>query len=91
VLSADCERRNHILLAEDQEDDILLIQRAFKQGGIRYPLMVVRDGEEAINIYPATAATPIANYIRSRFVSSGLTLPITDGFESCVGSGAGPG
>src|SRR5258705_9280384 len=38
-----------ILLAEDREDDIILIQRAFKTGGINYPLMVVRDGEEAIS------------------------------------------
>jgi len=37
-----------ILLAEDREDDILLIRRAFKQGGINNPLHVVRDGEQAV-------------------------------------------
>lgn len=71
-----------ILLAEDREDDILLLQRAFKEGGIRYPLHVVRDGEEAISylsgfgrysnreIYPLPALLLLD-----------LTLPGTDGFE----------
>jgi len=37
-----------ILLVEDQEDDILLVRRAFKQAGIINPLQVVRTGEEAV-------------------------------------------
>ena len=37
-----------ILLAEDREDDIFLIRRAFQKAGIINPLFVVRDGEEAI-------------------------------------------
>jgi hypothetical protein len=37
-----------ILLAEDREDDILLIQKALKRGGSRNPLHVVRNGEETI-------------------------------------------
>src|SRR5438105_5333079 len=37
-----------ILLAEDLEDDILLIRRALKKGHINNPLQVVRDGDEAI-------------------------------------------
>src|SRR5690349_14765253 len=41
--------RGIILLAEDREDDVLLIQQAFEQAGIRNPLFVVRDGEEAIS------------------------------------------
>jgi CheY-like chemotaxis protein len=71
-----------ILLAEDREDDILLIQRAFKQGGIRYPLMIVRDGEEAISYlsgigrYSNRELYPIP----ALFLLD-LTLPVTDGFE----------
>jgi|ERR1051326_2161285 CheY-like chemotaxis protein len=74
--------RATILLAEDREDDILLIQRAFKQGGIRYPLMVVRDGEEAISYlsgigrYSNRELYPIP----ALFLLD-LTLPVTDGFE----------
>ena len=37
-----------ILLAEDREDDILLIRRAFKKGSINNPMHVVRDGDEAV-------------------------------------------
>src|SRR4051794_26679926 len=37
-----------ILLAEDREDDILLIRKAFARAYIHNPLQVVRDGEEAL-------------------------------------------
>ena len=37
-----------IMLADDSQDDILLIQTAFRKGNILNPLQVVRDGEEAI-------------------------------------------
>jgi CheY-like chemotaxis protein len=37
-----------ILLAEDREDDILLIRQAFQKGGINVPLFVVRNGEEVV-------------------------------------------
>jgi CheY-like chemotaxis protein len=71
-----------ILLAEDREDDIILIQRAFREGGIQYPLIVVRDGEEAISYLSG-----IGRYgnrelypIPALFLLD-LTLPVTDGFE----------
>src|SRR6266404_4660364 len=37
-----------ILLAEDREDDIALIRKAFAKAFVQNPLYVVRDGEEAI-------------------------------------------
>jgi CheY-like chemotaxis protein len=37
-----------ILLAEDNEDHVLLTRRAFKQAGLVNPIFVVQDGEEAI-------------------------------------------
>lgn len=37
-----------ILLAEDDENDIALFQRAFRQAKISNPVHIVRDGEEAI-------------------------------------------
>jgi len=71
-----------ILLAEDREEDIILIQKAFEKGGIRNPLIVVRDGEEAINYLSGTG----------RFADRGqfplpvlflldLKMPATDGFD----------
>jgi len=38
-----------ILLAEDEEDYVLLIRRAFSQANIPYPLQVVWNGQEAIS------------------------------------------
>ena len=37
-----------ILLAEDDENHVVLIRRAFKKAGLINPLYVVGDGEEAI-------------------------------------------
>jgi CheY-like chemotaxis protein len=37
-----------ILLAEDDENDVFFLQRAFKTADLRNPLHVARDGQEAI-------------------------------------------
>ena len=37
-----------ILLVEDNEDDILLLERALRNARLANPLKVVKDGEEAI-------------------------------------------
>jgi len=41
-------REHVVLLAEDDPNDVLLIQRAFQKTNIANPLYVVRDGEEAV-------------------------------------------
>lgn len=42
------EERSAILVAEDDENDICLIKRAFHQAQFENPVKVVRNGEEAI-------------------------------------------
>jgi CheY-like chemotaxis protein len=42
-----------ILLAEDSEDDLLLMRRAFEKAGLANPLYVVRDGVQAIDYLSA--------------------------------------
>jgi len=37
-----------ILLAEDREDDVLLVRRALVRAEVKNPLMVVRNGEEVV-------------------------------------------
>ena len=37
------------LVAEDDENDVFFLQRAFQQAKIESPLQVVRDGQEAID------------------------------------------
>ena len=39
---------NCILVAEDQEVDVFLLKRAFRQAGLFYTLMDVPDGEKAV-------------------------------------------
>lgn len=38
-----------ILYAEDEENDAFFLKRAFKQAGISHPLIVVSDGQDAID------------------------------------------
>src|SRR5262245_26928604 len=71
-----------ILLAEDREDDILLLPRAFARGEIQNPLFVVRDGEEAISYlsgigkYANRAEHPLPDLLLLD-----LKMPRADGFE----------
>src|ERR1044071_840090 len=38
-----------LLLVEDNEDDIFLMQRALEDAGVKNPLFVVEDGQEAMD------------------------------------------
>ncbi len=40
--------QSKFLLVEDNEDDVFFMERAFQQAGVRNPVHVVRNGEEAI-------------------------------------------
>jgi CheY-like chemotaxis protein len=43
----DCDLR--ILLVEDDANDVFLMQRALEKNGIRSPLQIVNDGQEALD------------------------------------------
>ena len=40
-----------ILLIEDNYDDVLLIQRAFRKANIQQPLTILSDGDEAVSYF----------------------------------------
>ncbi len=72
----------YILLAEDDPNDVLLIQRAFQKAGLGAVLKVVRDGEQAIDYL--SGRDGYAN--RTRYplpflILLDLKMPGTDGFE----------
>jgi CheY-like chemotaxis protein len=81
-----------ILLAEDREDDIELILRAFAAAQINNPLFVVRNGEEAIAYlkgegkYARRDEFPLPSLL-----ILDLKMPRIDGFEVIKWIRAQPG
>ena len=71
-----------ILLAEDHEDDILLIRRALTRGKVLNPLHVVRNGEEALlylqghGKYANRVEYPLPD-----LMLLDLQMPLKNGFE----------
>jgi CheY-like chemotaxis protein len=39
----------NILLVEDDPNDVLLLERAFRRAGVAYPLSIVNDGDQALD------------------------------------------
>src|SRR2546425_7191817 len=71
-----------VLLAEDDLDDVLLTQIAFRRARLANPLHVVRDGEEAIAYLSGEGA--FADRDRFPFpilLLLDLKMPKVDGFE----------
>jgi CheY-like chemotaxis protein len=71
-----------ILLAEDDEADILLVQNVFKAIGILNPLHVVRDGDEAIAYLKGEGQyANRSEYPLPSLLLLDLKMPRTNGFE----------
>jgi CheY-like chemotaxis protein len=71
-----------ILLAEDQEEDVILMQKAFQKAGIPNPLKIVRDGEEAINYLAGFGEfSDRTQYPLPVLMLLDLKMPGTDGFD----------
>jgi CheY-like chemotaxis protein len=71
-----------ILLAEDQEQDVILMQKAFQKTGIPNPLKVVRDGQEAINYLAGCGEfSARAQYPLPVLMLLDLKMPGMDGFD----------
>jgi len=71
-----------ILLVEDRPDDVFLILRSFDLAGIRNPIQVVKDGEEAVGyLSGASKYSDRRAYPLPELVLLDLKLPKMDGFE----------
>ncbi len=74
--------RKFILIAEDHEDEILLIRQAFRKANIINPLYFVRDGEEAIEYLKGEGRyANRAEYPLPDLFLLDLKMPKVDGFE----------
>jgi CheY-like chemotaxis protein len=75
-------RNQFILLAEDDSNDVLLIQRAFSKAGLTNTLKLVRDGEQAIAYLSGTGAYGNREQFPLPYLLLlDLKMPGTDGFE----------
>src|SRR5215471_11093425 len=71
-----------ILLAEDREDDILLVRKAFEKGNLLNPLQIVRNGEEAVAYLKGEGKfANRAEYPLPALLIVDLKMPLMDGFE----------
>jgi CheY-like chemotaxis protein len=74
--------RKPILLVEDNETDVLLLERAFRKVSAPAPLQVVRDGLEAVTYLAGQGAfADRASFPLPEFVLLDLKLPKRSGFE----------
>src|SRR3569833_923981 len=75
-------RNTHILLVEDNDDDVFAFRRALKKAQIADPLAVVTDGRQALDYLGATGAyADRAKHPLPTVVFLDLKLPYHDGFE----------
>ena len=78
-MNVDCDL---ILVAEDNQDHALLIERAFRQSGLVNPLHVVNDGEEAIAYLKGEGRyANRAEYPLPCLLLLDLKMPNKDGFD----------
>src|SRR4051812_19668406 len=71
-----------ILLAEDNEDDLLVIRKAFQRSNLLNPVHIVRDGEEAVAYLEGKGKYASRDeYPLPDLLLLDLKMPKVDGFE----------
>jgi len=71
-----------VLVAEDDPNDVFLLRRAFQKAGVSNPLVVVRNGQEAIDYLTTTVpATGLNNNSGPALFFLDLKMPLMDGFD----------
>lgn len=71
----------NILLVEDDEVDIMNVQRAFKKGNIPNPLFIANNGIEALSMLRDTKDNPAAVPHERRLILLDMNMPKMGGIE----------
>lgn len=74
---ADSSSPNTILVAEDSEDDAMLLRYAFERFGLDYQLHIVSDGREAVDYLKES----IEAGSLPKLILLDINMPRMDGFE----------
>lgn len=81
-MSSDPNITTVVLLADDDENDILLFTRAIKNVGLGCEVKSVRDGQNAIDYFQRTGPyVDKVKYPLPRFLILDLKMPRKSGFE----------
>jgi CheY-like chemotaxis protein len=71
----------NILLVEDDEVDIMTVQRAFKKGNIANPLYLASNGLEALSLLRGNPGQPSLIPPERRLILLDLNMPKMNGLE----------
>jgi two-component system, response regulator len=75
----DC---GYILLVEDNPDEVLLTQRAFKKGEVANPLKVVTDGRQALDfLFSQSSYANKDTNDKPTLILLDLKLPLVNGLD----------
>lgn len=69
-----------ILIAEDEEIDIILLKRALQSAGVKHPIRVVRDGQEALQYLAAVQNHDVDAPVPVLFLLD-INMPRCNGLE----------
>src|SRR6266446_4836904 len=75
MASGNISNARHVLVADDDENDVFLLRRAFQKAGLPHTLIHVRDGQEAINYLSGK------NHAKLKLFLLDLKMPLVDGFD----------
>jgi CheY-like chemotaxis protein len=71
----------NILLVEDDEVDVMTVQRAFKKGNITNPLFIANNGVEALAMLRGEPGRPSLIPAERRIILLDLNMPKMNGLE----------
>ena len=75
------DRTVNVLLVEDDEVDVMNVQRTFRKMNITNPLHVAHNGREALNLLRGTDGQPPKVSSDRRIILSDINMPEMNGIE----------